>query len=91
MIDDRFVTDVDLPPLDERRHRNDDGEVFDIPLEVVRHRYYGALAVAHEHDLRSAVEQARIGPGDIKAAKCLRSAADSNGDGGKNGDKRLHC
>ena len=92
MIDDGFVTDVDLTTLDEGRHWHDDGEVFDVALEVVRHRYNGAPAVAHEHDLRGAVEQAGIGPGDIKAAKCLRVAADGNGhDGGNNGGSRFHC
>ncbi len=51
MVDDGLVTDVDLTALDEGRYRNDDREVFHVALEVVRHRYYGALAVAHEHDL----------------------------------------
>ena len=51
VFDDRAVANVDLFALDFRRHRNNDGEVFDVAIEVISHRDNGPVAVAYEHDL----------------------------------------
>ena len=69
VIDERLVADVDLLALQERRHRNDDGELLQVALEVVGHRHHRAIAVAHQHDLRGLVEQLGVGLGDVEAAE----------------------
>ena len=69
MVDERPVADVDLLAPQERRHRHDDGELLQAALIVVGHRQHRPIAVAHEHDLRGAVEQLGISLGDVEAAE----------------------
>ena len=75
VIDQRLLADVDLLALEQRRHRNHDGELLRLALEVVRHRHHGAIAVAHQHDLRGLVEQLGVGLGDVEAAEAERASA----------------
>jgi hypothetical protein len=69
MVDERLVADVNLLALQHRRHRNDDRKLLGIATEVIRHRQHRAIAVAHQHDLRGAVEQLRVGARDVEAAE----------------------
>src|SRR3954452_18166424 len=72
MIDKRFVGDVNLPALDLRRNRNDDGEVAGVALEIVGHRHDGPILIADDYDLRRAVENLRVALRDVEAAKRVR-------------------
>ena len=71
VVEERPLADVDLLALEERRHRDDDGELLGIALEVVRHREDGAVAVAHQDHLRGLVEELGVGLGDVEAAEGL--------------------
>jgi hypothetical protein len=72
VIDRGAVADVDLVALQHDRHRHDERELARVALEVVRHREHGAIAVAHEHDLRGVVEQLRVAGGDEEPAERVR-------------------
>ena len=69
MIDQRLVRHVDLLAADEGRHRDHDRKLRRTALEVVGHRQHGAIAVAHQHDLRRAVEDGGIGLRDVEPAE----------------------
>ena len=69
VIDQRLVADVDLLLLEEGRHRNDDGELLEVALEVVGHRQDGAVAVADQGDLRGAVKELGVRLGHVEPAE----------------------
>src|SRR6266852_6049518 len=46
VFDERAVADADLLLLQERRHRNDDGELLRIAFIVVGHRHDSLITVA---------------------------------------------
>ncbi len=91
MIDYCFVAHVDLAALDKRRYRHDDGEIFHVALEIIRHRDHGPFAVAYQHHLGCTIEQAGVSLGNVKAAKCVRSGADADCEaGGEDSNKQSH-
>ncbi len=47
-----------------------------LALEVVGHREHGAIAVAHQHDLRRAVEDAGVGLRDVEAAERAKGVSE---------------
>ena len=47
MVDDRLAPHVNLLPLDERRDRNHDRELFRIAAKIVGHRQHGGFFHAH--------------------------------------------
>ena len=51
VIDHCLVTDIDLAAFDERRHRDDDGKILDVTLEIIGHRDDCAVLVANENNL----------------------------------------
>ncbi len=51
MFDQRAIGDIDLLTFDECRHRDDDGEILDVALEVVGHRDNSSVVVADKHHL----------------------------------------
>jgi hypothetical protein len=69
VLDERFVTDVDLLSLEERGHGNHDRKLLQVALEVVDHRHHRPIAVTNEDDLRGLVEEFRVGLGDVEAAE----------------------
>ena len=85
MIDRRFVGDANLSALQNRRHRNDEREVFRFAFEVARHREDRAVLIAHEHDLRCVVEQLGVAARYVEAAERVRirsNECESEGDDG---------
>ncbi len=56
MIDQLFVSYVDLIPLKCGRDRNHHGELLGITSEVVRHRHHGPVTIPNEDHLRRLVE-----------------------------------
>jgi hypothetical protein len=85
VIDDGSVAHVDLPALHEAGHRDHHRELVRVSLEVVRHGDHRALAVAHEHHLGGAVEQAAAGPGDVEAAEGAGVAVEQQRQGDQRG------
>ena len=89
MIDQGLVGDVDLPAGEKGGDGDDDGKLFQIALEVVRHGEDGVIFVAHQNDLGGLIEQLGVRLGDVEAAEGVggggreQEAAD---DGGGNGE-----
>ena len=79
MVEQRLVADVDLLPLEHGRHRDHHRELLRVALEVVGHGEHGAVAVAHQRDLRGLVEELRVGLGDVEAAEGAGASGASEG------------
>ena len=69
MIQQRLVADVDLIPLQHRRHGDDHGKFLGIALEVVGHGQHGLVVLPHEDDLRRLVEQLRVRLSHVETAE----------------------
>ena len=69
MIEEGPLGDVDLAAFEKSGDGDDDGELFQFALEVVRHGEDGAVAVAHQDHLRGLIEQLGVGLGDVEAAE----------------------
>ena len=50
-LEQLFLADVDLLLFERGRDGDHDRELLQVPLEVVRHRHHGAIAVVHDRDL----------------------------------------
>ncbi len=69
MLEDLAVADVDLALLEHHRHRDDQREFRELALVVVHHADHRAVGVAHQHDLRRLVVEARVRLADVEAAE----------------------
>ena len=56
MLDDGAIANMDLPAFDHRGYRDNDREVLDVTLEVIRHRDNRTIIVPDQNDLRRTIE-----------------------------------
>jgi len=66
------VADVNLILGDHRRHRDDQREIGQLPLVVIRHRDNGPVSVSNQDNLRCVVEQGCVGLADVETAEGVR-------------------
>ena len=80
MIQHRAVAHVDLPLLQQGRHRHHHRELVGLAAVIVRHREHGAVPVAHHHHLGSVIEELRVASRDVEAAETKRWGGPGQGD-----------